>query len=582
MNEDHPAPTLHIRSEAGDPHGYQGRFEEAFRLGRGSECDVSIPARQVSRVHAEALPYKGHWWIRDLDSTNGLLVNGIPTSQALLEDQTRIQLGRGGPVLIVSLEGAAKPEADPTRSAQTLGDGQRKQGPEETPATVRASAPDLLPAEAARSFDTSPDRTGPDTDPASATPAQNRPNDPGSGLEDSPEAPAPMPSAGSPLSMAEVQEKYLNPDSAQPAGDRTRMIRMAYGTMRKKEKRRSTLVLGGVLVLLAGAVAYGAYQRHRVGVLDRLAAETFQTMKSYEVQLVQLRQLAEETGSADLTDELARTDSLRRNLMEDYQGYVRERGLYRKLGSPEERLIFQTARLFGESEFAIRNSFIQAVRDEIEGYWLSTAGRERYREAISRAQDHGYTRRIVEALRRQGVPAEFFYLALQESDFNPNAVGPDTRWGRAKGMWQFIPTTARRYGLDPGPLMDTGLRDPDDDRQDFELASDAAARYLRDLHGVLTQASGLLVMAAYNWGEHRVAPRLEDLPAPKDVFQAEFAEVPTNPENRNYWNFLNEYEERMPEETKDYVLKIFSAAVIGQDPAHFGFEFENPLAPYLE
>ena len=147
-------------------------------------------------------------------------------------------------------------------------------------------------------------------------------------------------------------------------------------------------------------------------------------------------------------------------------------------------------------------------------------------------------------------------------------------------MWQFIPSTGERYGLDPGPLSETAQRDPSDDRQDFALASDAAARYLRDLHGVLTQASGLLVMAAYNWGEHRVAPRLESLPTPRDVFQAEFAEVPTNPSSRNYWTFLSEYGDRMPDQTKDYVIKIFSAAVIGQAPEHFGFEFGNPLEPY--
>jgi hypothetical protein len=88
-------------------------------------------------------------------------------------------------------------------------------------------------------------------------------------------------------------------------------------------------------------------------------------------------------------------------------------------------------------------------------------------------------------------------------------------------------------------------------------------------------------MAAYNWGEHRVAPRLENLPTPRAVFQAEFAEVPANPSARNYWTFLSEYGDRMPDQTKDYVIKIFSAAVIGQDPGHFGFDFGNPLEPYV-
>jgi hypothetical protein len=384
------------------------------------------------------------------------------------------------------------------------------------------------------------------------------------------------------LSLEEIEEKYLNPASKQPAGQHTQMIRVAYDRIRKKQRKKSTLALGSVLALLLVSVGYGLYQRHRVRVLDQRATEVFRTIKSYEVQLVGLRQLAEESGSPELETQLARIDSLRKEVIADYDGYVQERGLYRSLGSTEEALILRTARIFGESEFAISGGFVQAVLGEIEGYWLSPGGRARFEQAVQRADQNGYTERIATVLRRQGVAPEFFYLALQESDFKADAVGSDTRWGRAKGMWQFIPSTAQRYGLEPGSLSDTALRDPADDRQDFGLATEAAARYLRDLHGVLTQASGLLVMAAYNWGEHRVAPRLEDLPTPRDVFQAEFAEVPSDPGSRNYWNFLREYGDRMPDQTKDYVLKIFSAAVIGQDPRHFGFSFDNPLGPWVD
>jgi len=383
------------------------------------------------------------------------------------------------------------------------------------------------------------------------------------------------------LSLSEIEDKYLNPNSAQPAGQRTQLIRMAYGKVRKKERRKASLILGAVAVMLVGSLVYGLYQRHRVRVLDRQAAELFRTMKSYEVQLVGLRQLAEESGSGQLGEQLERIDSLRREVMADYDGYVRDRGLYRKLKTREEQLILRTARLFGESEFEVSGAFVDAVLNQMQGYWLTPGGRNRFRQGVERAEREGYTGRVATILRRQGVPPEFLFLALQESDFNVDAVGPPTRWGRAKGMWQFIPSTAERYGLTPGPLSETGQRDPEDQRHDFDLSTDAAARYLRDLHGVLTQASGLLVMAAYNWGEHRVQPRLESLPTPTDVFQAEFAEVPANPSSRNYWTFLREYGDRMPEETKDYVLKIFSAAVIGQDPRYFGFDFDNPLEPYL-
>lgn len=536
MNSSGQAPPIRLRSEEGSSEIADRTFTDLFRIGRDPDCGLQIQSSQASRFHAEATPFEGVWWIRDLGSTNGLLVNGKAVGQAQLQDGDRFQLGRGGPIFTVSLP-------QPSNQGVSDGDGHLphpRPDPAVAPSTIRAPGP------------------------SEASTAQ----------QPSGEVPE--------LSLSEIEDKYLNPDSAQPAGQHTQMIRVAFDRVRKKQKRKSSLILGAVLVLLMGSSGYALYQRHRVQVLDQRAAEVFRTIKSYEVQLVSLRQLAEESGSSDLQDQLARIDSLRQEVMADYDGYVQDRGLYRRLDSPEEALIFRTARLFGESEFAVSGGFVQAVMEEIQDYWLSPGGRTRFREAVERAEQNGYTGRIVEALQQQGVPPEFFYLALQESDFKADAVGPDTRWGRAKGMWQFIPSTAERYGLDPGPLQETSQKDPSDDRQDFSLASDAAARYLRDLHGVLTQASGLLVMAAYNWGEHRVAPRLENLPTPRDVFQAEFSEVPTNPSSRNYWTFLSEYGDRMPDQTKDYVIKIFSAAVIGQAPGHFGFEFGNPLAAYTD
>ncbi len=537
MNTGSQTPPIRLRSEPGGVEGIDLTFTGPFRLGRDSECEVQVQSSQVSRFHAEATPHAGAWWVRDLGSTNGLFLNEQPVEQSQLQNGDRLRLGRQGPILLIDLApipGEAWPGA---HHHQHLAD------PAGAPSTIQGPTPD-------------------------AGPAPYIPADGGAG--------------GTPeLSLSQIEDKYLNPSSDQPAGQHTRMIRVAYDRIRKKQKKRSTLILGAVLVLLATSVTYAVYQRRRVQVLDRRAAEVFRTIKSYEVQLVSLRQLAEGSESPELVEQLARIDSLRQEVMADYDGYVQDRGLYRRLGSPEEALIFRTARLFGESEFAVSGGFVQAVLEEIEGYWLSPGGRSRFEDAVERADQNGYTGRIVDAMRSQGVAPEFFYLALQESDFKADAVGPDTRWGRAKGMWQFIPSTAERYGLDPGALSGTAQRDPADDRQDFSLASEAAARYLRDLHGVLTQASGLLVMAAYNWGEHRVAPRLESLPTPRDVFQAEFAEVPTDPSSRNYWTFLREYGDRMPEQTKDYVLKIFSAAVIGQDPRHFGFGFDNPLEPFV-
>ena len=90
------------------------------------------------------------------------------------------------------------------------------------------------------------------------------------------------------------------------------------------------------------------------------------------------------------------------------------------------------------------------------------------------------------------------------------------------------------------------------------------SRYLKDIYSTDAQASGLLVIASYNWGEDKVIRIVRSMPA--------------NPKERNFWRLLTEYRDKLPKETYDYVFYIFSAAVIGENPRLFGFKFDNPLA----
>ena len=130
------------------------------------------------------------------------------------------------------------------------------------------------------------------------------------------------------------------------------------------------------------------------------------------------------------------------------------------------------------------------------------------RQAVNRAQEMGYTKKIAEEFEKQDLPPQFFYLAMQESDFDEVASGPPTRMGIAKGMWQFIPETAQ--ALRPDDRTAGGVRRPDagDDRHNWEKATRAAAAYIKDIYSTDAQASGLLVMASYNWGENRVIKML--------------------------------------------------------------------------
>jgi hypothetical protein len=247
----------------------------------------------------------------------------------------------------------------------------------------------------------------------------------------------------------------------------------------------------------------------------------------------------------------------RRAMENNYDRFLS--GVYDRKLTEQERLILRVTRTFGECELAAPSEYIQEVNRYIRK-WQATG---RFARAVKLAQDLGYTKRIAKEFLGQNLPPQFFYLAMQESDFQPFRSGPPTRMGIAKGMWQFIPETGAKYGLTIGPLAAFPRPDPADDRQKWEKATGAAARYIKDIYATDAQASGLLVMASYNWGEQRVIRMIRNMPA--------------NPRERNFWKLLEQHRAELPVETYDYVFYIVAAAVIGEDPRLFGFDFDSPL-----
>lgn len=538
MHEDQTRAPVQIHTEESEAWGANRTFARDFSIGRGTDCDVRIQSGLVSRVHAKVIYEEGRWWVCDNDSTNGTYLDGEHIDRMPLPAEATLQLGQNGPAFHLTIQGATQDEAEVTQI-----EGAASQGT----STIAE----------------------PGEQSANTSSAASR-------------SPAERPSKGRPdPSVTQYIEHYFN-NQDRPAGEHTRMLRQAYQRVQTKQKRKYTWVIAGVLVLCVLLGGYAIVQHIRNEQLGQTAEQVFIGLKELDVQIAQFRRKIEESGNASLAEQLQTLEKNRQQMQARYAGFVEELGLYREL-TPKEREIYRVARIFRESEFSIPAGFVRRVKATIENYWLQEPYRSDYVDAIQRAEQNGYTPYIVKTMQEHGLPPEFFYLALQESRFQTDEVGPRTNYGIAKGMWQFIPGTARQYGLRLGPRADMRVYDPQDERHDFKKSTEAAARYLQTIYSTKAQASGLLVIASYNWGEHRVVNKLERIPSrPQSIPQEALEGIPENPEKRNYWRFLNEYSNRMPEQTKDYVLKIFSAAVIGQDPRLFGFTFDNPLQKYIE
>src|SRR5213594_2005813 len=153
-----------------------------------------------------------------------------------------------------------------------------------------------------------------------------------------------------------------------------------------------------------------------------------------------------------------------------------------------------------------------------------------------------YLGMIRPVFRSKGLPDELAYTAMIESGFNPRAV---SRVG-AKGLWQFMASTARLYGL----RVDRWV----DERLDPEKSTVAAASYLRDLH--TRYGSWDLAQAAYNAGAVKVDRAVRKTGS------------------TDFWTLAGT--KLLKRETKDFVPAIQAVVVIGRDPSLYGFESNGP------
>jgi membrane-bound lytic murein transglycosylase D len=367
-------------------------------------------------------------------------------------------------------------------------------------------------------------------------------------------------SPGADTKITEYINRYFEPAKKDADfGAHTMFVRQAFERVQTKQKKKYGMIIAALAVLVSGVGAYAFYEHRQTQRQRKLAEDLFYNMKMLDVDIARLELLVAESQSQRGKDEILTFRTRREEMQQNYDQFLNSLHVYNTKLSEQDRLILRVARIFGECEMNMPPGFVPEVHKYIEK-WKSSG---RLTNAVSTAVKNGYNVGISQEMLKLDLPPQFFYLALQESNFDPYIVGPQTRKGIAKGIWQFIPETAVKYGLKVGPLADLRRPDPGDDRHRVDLATKAAARYLKDLYSTDAQASGLLVMASYNWGENQVLPLIRSMPP--------------NPKDRNFWRLLTRFRDKIPQETYDYVFFIVSAAVIGESPPLFGFDFDNPL-----
>ena len=171
----------------------------------------------------------------------------------------------------------------------------------------------------------------------------------------------------------------------------------------------------------------------------------------------------------------------------------------------------------------------------------------RLREFLTEGLSRGvqYLPMIQATFRAEGLPLDLAYIPLIESAFKPSALSR----AKARGVWQFMRGTALENGLKADWYLD--------ERADPVKATQAAAKYLKTLHGMFENWH--LAMASYNGGPGRVKRAL------------------TRSRKNDFWQ-LTATTRYLPRETREYVPMILAAVIIAKNPAQYGFDIV-PMAP---
>ncbi len=197
-------------------------------------------------------------------------------------------------------------------------------------------------------------------------------------------------------------------------------------------------------------------------------------------------------------------------------------------------------------QYAVANKslgFSFQVHPMIQQYINYYRGRGRKTMEIGLYRSGMFMRMARRIFKEEGIPENVAWLGQVESAWKPSAMSHMA----ASGLWQFIPGTGARYGLQRTAYVD--------ERNSFEEATRASARYLKFLYN--RYGNWELGIAGYNCGEGNVD---------KAIRRAGVA---------NFWAAYP----YLPKETRNYVPNILATILIANNPGQYGFGHIRPAAP---
>ncbi len=202
----------------------------------------------------------------------------------------------------------------------------------------------------------------------------------------------------------------------------------------------------------------------------------------------------------------------------------------------------------GESpDVVLPLSFIKDVEKYVAMFSEDPGYKNFFQQALNRSRK--YIPLFKDIFSEKGFPKELLYFVIIESGFDANAISK----AGAAGMFQFMPATARQYGL--------RIDDVFDERFSAYKSAKAAANYLKDLYLELGDIN--LALTSYNSGSGKTRAALKELPTLKE---------------RGFWA-IREKSKKLAKETREYVPQIFAAIVLAKEGNPEKFQFNEPGFP---